>query len=84
MPHVHDFPASLVNIQEIDGQQMKSVNGLGSALVQCYDQAILPSEHGALAWSSPGQVINMVSSRWAVEAEPESTPTPALADVVAK
>jgi hypothetical protein len=41
---------------------MVCVTGLHAALVQCYDQWILPHEHGGLSWAAPGQVITINSA----------------------
>jgi predicted dehydrogenase len=60
MPQIHSFPAPmLVNEPLPEGSAMVCVGGLHASLVQCYDQAILPSEHGGLEWSVPGQVVHI-------------------------
>ncbi|MGB7158292.1 MAG: Gfo/Idh/MocA family oxidoreductase [Tepidisphaeraceae bacterium] len=59
MPQVQTFPDELVTLQGLSGQPMKCVTGLASALVQCYDQGILPAEHGALPWAARGERIEL-------------------------
>jgi hypothetical protein len=46
---------------------MKCVTGLASALVQCYDQAILPAEHRGLAWAARGERIDLTQSEWQLD-----------------
>jgi predicted dehydrogenase len=67
MPSVQDFPADLVSIQGLSGQPMKCVTGLASALVQCYDQAILPAEHRGLAWAARGERIDLAQADWQLD-----------------
>jgi predicted dehydrogenase len=70
MPNIRDFPKSMVTMEHPVGAAaapMKCVTGLGSALVQCYDQAILPAEHGGLAWSAAGEVIDLTTPHWSVD-----------------
>ena len=61
MPEISDFPESLVTVESFCGHPMRAVESLASALVQCYDLGILPSEHGGLPWSSPGRMISTTS-----------------------
>lgn len=75
MPEIQDFPGALVTTEDLAGHSMKCVTGLGSALVQCYDQAMMPSEHGGLAWSRRGQVIDLTTPQWSVEPAVEATTT---------
>ena len=56
---VQTFPADLITTQGLSGQPMKCVTGLASALVQCYDQGILPAEHQGLAWAMGGKRIEL-------------------------
>ena len=76
-PHIRDFPKSMIALEHpigaVAAAPMKVVTGLGSALVQCYDQAILPTEHGGLAWSAPGEVIDLTAPRWSFDGETESS-----------
>jgi hypothetical protein len=46
---------------------MKCVTGLASAMVQCYDQGILPAEHRALAWAAGGERIDLTTTDWQLE-----------------
>ena len=57
MPQIQSFPPELVALQSWGGAPMKSVHALAAALVQCYDQSILPSEHRGLKWAVPGEVV---------------------------
>ena len=75
MPIIRDFPKSMVTLEHpiaaVNTAPMKVVTGLGSALVQCYDQAILPSEHGGLAWSASGEVVDLTTPHWSFDGEAE-------------
>ena len=78
MPQIREFPRSLLTLEHASHgttAPMKCVTGLGSALVQCYDQAILPAEHGALAGSAAGDVIDLSAPSWNVDGEPERVET---------
>ncbi len=69
---IHPFPANLVTVETLGGQEMKCVAGLGSALVQCYDQGILPSEHHGLSWAAPGRLVDLTEPAWGIDLpEPE-------------
>ncbi|HEY7090430.1 MAG TPA: Gfo/Idh/MocA family oxidoreductase [Tepidisphaeraceae bacterium] len=77
MPQILTFPsAMLVNERIGEGMTMVCVTGLHAALVQCYDQAILPSEHGGLDWAKAGQVIP-VKENIAGAGDPDGSPHPA-------
>jgi hypothetical protein len=69
MPQIQSFPPEIVSLQSWGGQPMKAVPPLAAALVQCYDQSILPSEHRGLKWAVPGEVIHL-SDRAATTKEP--------------
>ena len=62
MPVIQDFPADLVTVQVLSGQPMKCVAGLASALVQSYDQSILPAEHHGLSWATRGRRIELAKA----------------------
>ena len=59
MPQIHSFPSSMILRERLADGTMICVSGLHAAMVQCYDQAILPSEHGGLDWAAPGKLINL-------------------------
>lgn len=67
MPNAVDFPADLVTLQGLSGQPVKCVTGLASAMVQCYDQGILPAEHRALSWSTRGERIGLTQTDWQLD-----------------
>lgn len=71
MPKICTFPAAMVARERLGDTTMVCVNSLHAAMVQCYDQAILPSEHGGLEWSAPGAVITLRNQAWA-----DDEPTP--------
>lgn len=58
-PSATEFPPELITMQGLSGEPMKCVSGLASALVQCYDQGILPAEHRGLSWSTRGEQIDL-------------------------
>ncbi|HEV2295864.1 MAG TPA: Gfo/Idh/MocA family oxidoreductase [Tepidisphaeraceae bacterium] len=64
MPNVNEFPSDLITTQGLSGQPMKCVTGLASAMVQCYDQGILPAEHRGLTWSTRGERIDLTQPDW--------------------
>jgi predicted dehydrogenase len=59
MPSIRAFPQSLITREQAGDSEMVCVTGLHDALVQCYDQGILPSEHGGLEWSNRAEVIQV-------------------------
>jgi predicted dehydrogenase len=59
MPQVREFPREMLATQHVSEGTMICVNGLHAAIVQCYDQWILPSEHGGLSWATPGHLIRV-------------------------
>jgi predicted dehydrogenase len=62
MPQIRGFPQSMVCTERVGDGAMVCVTGLHAAMVQCYDQWILPHEHGGLNWSAPGDVIHINSA----------------------
>jgi predicted dehydrogenase len=67
MPSVTEFPSDLVTMQGLSGQPMRCVTGLASAMVQCYDQGILPAEHRGLSWSARGERIDLTQTDWQLD-----------------
>jgi hypothetical protein len=59
MPQVRQFPREMLTTQHVGEGTMICVSGLHAAIVQCYDQWILPSEHGGLSWASKGEAIHL-------------------------
>ena len=55
------MPQELVTVSGADGAKMLTVNGLHSALIQCFDQWLLPSELGGLDWAKAGEIITTPS-----------------------
>jgi hypothetical protein len=80
MPSVAEFPSDLVTMQGLSGQPMKCVTGLASAMVQCYDQGILPAEHRALGWAAGGERIDLTTTDWQLERGTTRRTVPVLAD----
>ena len=74
MPRIAQFPQSMLQRERLGESDMICVSGLHAALVQCYDQGILPSEHGGLGWSEPGQLVNV--SRSDADGASHINPTP--------
>ena len=62
-PEITDFPKDMVtvdpNTDVREDDTLTWVNALQGAFIQCYDQGILPSEHGAYEWARPGKVIDV-------------------------
>ncbi len=63
MRDIVEFPASLVSAQGGGEERQRFVRGLGDALIQCFAQGILPSEHGDLAWAKPGEPVDLTTYR---------------------
>src|SRR5262249_51304308 len=62
MPQIAKFPEALLTKESNGASAMICVSGLHAALVQCYDQAILPSEHGGLGWATPARIVRLKDS----------------------
>jgi predicted dehydrogenase len=71
---VQVFPDELITDEVGPESEMKCVRGLTAALVQCYDQGILPAEHTGLDWAEPGEPIDLRGPDWALEQAPEREP----------
>jgi predicted dehydrogenase len=61
MPDIVTFPENMIHFDK--DQDLVWVNEIQQAFIQCYDQAILPSEHGALAWARAGKVMDLKDYR---------------------
>ena len=70
MPQIQSFPDELVVVEELPDGPMRAVTGLPAALVQCYDQAILPFEHRGLDWAACGGIIDVRSPQWSLDGKP--------------
>jgi hypothetical protein len=70
---IHAFPTDLVQRRSVDGREMLCVDGLQTALTNCFDSSILPPEHGGIAWARPGARVR------AIRPEVTVTPTGAVA-----
>ncbi len=55
MPTVQSFPKELV--RQVGA--LTVVDGLQEALARCYEQNVLPSECGDLAWSRAGRIVDL-------------------------
>jgi len=64
MPEIIDFPESLIKVNGEPGGRQVSVRGLEETMIQCYDQGILPSEHGAVSWARPGRRVDLSNYRF--------------------
>jgi len=53
------FPDSLVRRQGPDKDPLTVVNGLQAIMVQCFNQGVLPHEHGGVAWSHESEVVSL-------------------------
>jgi predicted dehydrogenase len=71
MPQIRPFPSELVALQTWGGQPMRCVPALAAALVQCYDQAILPSEHRGLKWAARGEVVPLAAATTTAPTAPD-------------
>lgn len=63
MPEIAAFPESMVRVEPGQGAQAEDgltwAEGLQASFVQCYDQAVLPSEQGCLSWARAGRPIDL-------------------------
>lgn len=55
-PEVSEFPASVVERTEANGETFTHARGLETVLADCYDRFLLPSEAGA-AWARAGNPV---------------------------
>jgi predicted dehydrogenase len=53
------FPASLISKQGDPGNPLTVVRGLHTQLIDCFDRALLPSEHGGIGWATAGRAIDL-------------------------
>lgn len=64
MPDVTPFPESMVEVTPHEQSQLVWVKRIQQSFVQCYDQGILPAEHGGLTWARAGEVVDLRDYRW--------------------
>lgn len=79
MSDIVDFPASMTVRKTLDsGLVQRAVPGLLHGLAQCYADARLPSEHGALRYARPGVAVDLADlvhyPNGPVAREPEHVP----------
>lgn len=60
-----DFPQHLRRVVQIEAGPMVNIDGLGEALVACFDDAALPSESGHLDWPRSGTTVDIDRDAWA-------------------
>ncbi|HWP39579.1 MAG TPA: Gfo/Idh/MocA family oxidoreductase, partial [Tepidisphaeraceae bacterium] len=79
MPQIRQFPASMLVKEPVGGEgargMMICVNGLHAAMVQCYDQGILPYEHGGLDWAATGRIVHVNDNQEILEERHEQRQT---------
>jgi hypothetical protein len=46
-------------INRADSDPMVASDHLGDQLTECYENGILPGEHGRLCWARPGKVLDL-------------------------
>jgi predicted dehydrogenase len=56
---IGNFPEELIQTTGDGTEQLRWVTGLSDAVVQCFAQGILPSEHGGLTWALPGSLVDL-------------------------
>jgi predicted dehydrogenase len=61
VPEIADFPKDMVKVDGEPGTRQTWVQGLPDVFVQCYDQGILPSEHGGVSWAKCGKKIDLAN-----------------------
>ncbi|WP_428940686.1 Gfo/Idh/MocA family protein [Fontivita pretiosa] len=80
MPQIRQFPASMLVKEPVGGEGTRGlmicVNGLHAAMVQCYDQGILPHEHGGLDWAAAGQIVHVKDNQEILEEKHEQVDQP--------
>jgi len=64
MPGIVVFPGDLIEMQGEGDTAVTCVKGLQAALVQCFAQGILPSEHGGIPWASEGKIVDLREYRF--------------------
>ena len=60
-PEIVDLPKDRLRVTERGDGPLVWVDGLQDVLVQCYDQGILPAEHGSVAWARRGRPVRIVN-----------------------
>jgi predicted dehydrogenase len=63
MPQPVEIPKECIRTVGPEGTRLTTINGLMDAMVQCYEQGILFSEHGEIRWSAPGKTIDLRNYR---------------------
>lgn len=58
VPAVATFPDSLIK-KEGEQNPLTFVEGLQGVMAHCYDQGILPAEHGAVTWARAGRLVGL-------------------------
>mgnify|MGYP001596271408 CR=1 FL=1 len=68
------FPAELVKVEEDpSGDSLTWVEGLQETFIQCYDEGILPAEHGVLKWARAGRTVSLRRYRFFPGGKPRRT-----------
>jgi len=62
-PEVVGVPADMVNEEGDAEKQLRWIAGLQAAFVQCYDQGLLPAEHGGLPWALEAKTVDLRNYR---------------------
>jgi len=52
-------PEDVIEIEDRENERLTWVKGLQAAFLQCYDQGILPAEHGGIPWAREGRLIDL-------------------------
>lgn len=72
MPEIQTFPRRLLTAEQLPDGVVRCVAGLDAALVQCYDQGVLPHEHGGFEWAVPGETIHLDGPDWSLDTDTRS------------
>ncbi len=59
MPGIVTFPRKLIKGDDPGGDSLVRVEGLETALMQCCERAIMPSENGGQPWARAGKVVDL-------------------------
>jgi predicted dehydrogenase len=58
-PQIGQFPPRLRHLLKVDGEDLVCIDRLAEQLGECYERAVLPSEHGGATWSQPATPIEL-------------------------
>lgn len=59
MPEIVQIPDELRDVDGEGEEAQTSIRGVQAAFIQCYNEALLPSEHGGIPWAQAGRKVDL-------------------------